>query len=182
MNPLAYLVAKELSYQAFTVTLSKISSTMLNFSLTTSSDDLVKESYSLIKSDVPVAELKIVEALLIDFDSLRQQSKTVDTIMNCLNQSMNDIFHELSQIHAQISYYESCWFRSWRIGLLNIQPNINKIRKESTLIRTNMQLLKDLLPSCIIALKMRTGMKTITTTVVANKEKEKEKEMRMVVV
>jgi hypothetical protein len=143
----AYLVANQLSGPALSLTISKLGDLII--SLGAQRDDVVQRAHHEISRIVPFVKLKIVHAMVADFEALRRRSKTVDAIMDSLNESANEIHRNLTLIKVAAVEYESCWFRRWRPHLFNVEIELDRIRAASLMLDRGFQLLTDLLPSCV---------------------------------
>ncbi len=143
----AYIVANQLSGPALSLTISKLGDLII--SLGAQRDDVVQRVHHEISRIVPFVKLKIVHAMVADFEALRRRSKTVDAIMDSLNESANEIHHNLTLIKVAAIEYEACWFRRWRPHLFNVEMELDRIRAASLMLDRGFQLLTDLLPSCV---------------------------------
>jgi hypothetical protein len=147
ISTLGYMVVKEFSAQAFSVTVGRLADALVQFSKTT--DVVILDVHKMLIQVVPTMKLKIIQAMLIDFDELRHQSKTIDTIMDSLNITANEIYVEVGLIEKAQNYYNECWLRSWRPYMLDVKPNIGKIKESVLNLDRDLDLLKALLPSCV---------------------------------
>jgi len=117
--------------------------------LSKNTDVVIQDVHKLLIQVVPAMKLKIIHAMLIDFEELRHQSKTIDTIMDSLNATANEIYMEVSLIEKAQNHYNECWLRSWRPYMLDVKPNIVRIKESSSNLDRDLDLLKALLPSCV---------------------------------
>lgn len=157
ISALGYMVVKEFSAQAFSITVGRLTDALVQFSKNT--DVVVQDVHKVLIQIVPTMKLKIIQAMLIDFEELRHQSKTVDTIMDSLNATANEIYVEVGLIEKAQNYYNECWIRSWRPYLLDVRPNISKIKESSLNLDRDLDLLKALLPSCVAVVQLPKVMK-----------------------
>jgi hypothetical protein len=142
----AYIVANQLSGPALSLTIGKLADLLM--SLGNKQDDVVQKAHNEITRVVPFVKLKIVHAMVSDFEDLRRRSKTVDAIMDGLNESADDIYRSLTMVKLAANEYEALWFRSWRTHLFNVEPELTRIRTSADRLDRGFQLLIDLLPSC----------------------------------
>jgi len=143
-----YLVAKEVSFQALSLTITNISNLMLTFSLNQSSH--VKNTYKQLELKVPVLKLKIVESMLNDFKKVRGRIETIDTILANLQTTADAIHLEVSLIDSAVREYESYYFYKWRTYLFNVDQNMGRIEARTKQLDETLKLMTDLFPSCCV--------------------------------
>lgn len=139
------LVVKELSSQAFALTVSHLGDMMAY--LKRGPDDLTRMIHTDLVKLVPTSKLKIIQAILIDFEWLREESKTVDSLCDQLTELAQFINYHTQQIGLAIEHFNQLYFRSWRT--LDVTDHMSAIKKHSQMLEETFDILKDLLPSCL---------------------------------
>jgi hypothetical protein len=148
---IAYMIAREFSSTALSLTLSKISGII--FEMGNHKDDLVQKVHIDLQI-IPIEKLKIINAISEDFKSIRIKSKTIDKLLKMINETASKIYQEMRVIQQAQFDYEASWFRSFRSNLFVVQPELNKIRALSIHLNNTFKLLTSLLPCCVTAISM----------------------------
>ena len=139
------LVVKELSSQAFALTLSHLSDVLTY--LTRKSDDVTKLVCEELAKTVPTAKLKIIQCVLFDFEWLRDESKTMDALCERLTELAQSIHFNVQQIGYSIEAFNQLYFKSWRT--LDVSMHLQIIKQDVKELNETFELVKLLLPSCI---------------------------------
>jgi hypothetical protein len=139
------LVVKELSSQAFALSLGHLSDIMTY--LTRRSDDVTRLICDELTKMVPTAKLKIIQCVLFDFEWLREESKTIDSLCERLTELAQSIHFHVQQIGLNIDAFNKLYFRSWRT--LDVSLHLQIIRQHVHDLHETFELLKLMLPSCI---------------------------------
>lgn len=149
MVSIGYIVAKELSVQAFGFTLGRLSTLLTDMSKY--STESAQSVHRQLTNLVPTAKLKIVDAIIRDFENVRSCSQTIDALLESMADTASLIHIEVHLINLRVQKFES-WI-GWLslMGRLGIDDNLNKLRVLSSTLEDNFALLTQLLPSCIIA-------------------------------
>lgn len=139
------LVVKELSSQAFALTLGHLSD-ILSY-LTRRSDDATRVICEELTKIVPTAKLKIIQCVLFDFEWLREESKTINSLCERLTELAQSIHFHIQQIGLTIDAFNQLYFRSWRT--LDVSLHLQVVRQNVHDVHETFELLKLMLPSCI---------------------------------
>lgn len=145
------LVVKELSSQAFTMTISHLSDVM-SF-MGRRPDDVTRALHRELVGIVPTAKLKIIQSILIDFDGLRHESKTIDTLAERLTELAQSINYHTQQIGIALEHFNQLYFRGWRT--LDVSDHLTAIQRDSKSLEETFDLLRGLLPSCLAIVHTR---------------------------
>lgn len=139
------LVVKELSSQAFSLTLCHLTDIMSY--LTRKSDDVTRLICDELATTVPTAKLKIIQCVLFDFEWLREESKTIDSLCERLTELAQSIHFNVQQIGLSIEAFNKLYFRSWRT--LDVSIYLQIVKQNVKELHETFELLKLMLPSCI---------------------------------
>lgn len=142
---LGCMVVKELSGQAFSLTVTHLVEALAK--LGRKPDDVTKSIHADLVKLIPTSKLKIIQCMLADFEWLRQESKTIDALMERLTELAQTIHYHAQQISQKIQEFNQLYFRGWRT--LDVSEHVEAIRKGSHHLEETFDLLKHLLPSCI---------------------------------
>lgn len=155
------LVVKELSSQAFSLTLAHLSDMMAY--LNRKPDEVTRLIHKDLVALVPTAKLKIIHAMLYDFEWLREESKTVDSLCDRLTELAQSINYHTQQIGVAIDHFNQLWLKSWRT--LDVSANIEAIKRDAHHLNETFELLKIMLPSCLtVAANRRPTISTVSKT------------------
>jgi hypothetical protein len=144
-----YLVAKEMSGQAFSFTLARISDVLSRLSRHDS--DAGKGIHAQLARLIPSAKLNITQALMTDFENLRTTSKTIDALLQAVDDAASRIMAESHSIELKIeAHNKEAWFAGWRS--LDVSQHLDCVRFSVDALESNFALLAQLLPSCVVAM------------------------------
>lgn len=145
------LVVKEFSSQAFSLAVSHLGDVMSQ--LNRKPDDATRLIHKELIALVPTAKLKIIHAMLFDFEWLREESKTVDSLCDRLTELAQSINYHTQQIGIALDHFNQLYFRSWRT--LDISPNLEAIKRDVHHLNETFEVLKIMLPSCVLLVNNR---------------------------
>lgn len=144
-----YLVAKELGTQAFAFTVSRLGDILTRLSQHES--DIGKAAHVQLARLIPTAKLNITRALMSDFDGLRAGSKTLDALLQAINDAAETIMGETHAVENKIDEHRrTVWFASWRS--LDLSEHVERVRAAVVVLDANFALVTQLLPSCVVAM------------------------------
>jgi hypothetical protein len=164
------LVVKELSSQTFAIAVSHLGDVVAYLSRKTleNTTSTVLSVHQQLQRLVPTAKLKIIQAVLYDFEPLRQQSKTVDTLMERLAEVAQTIHYHVQQIQLAEELHEQKYFKEWRS--FDVAEHMEAITAANVHLEDSFQLLTKLLPSCIVLSRPSTCSKPVTPKLIPQLE------------
>lgn len=145
------LIVRELSSQAFSVTLTRLTDVLIFMSR--KPDDMTRAIHDEMVKLVPSDKLKIIQCVLCDFEWMRDESKTVNALMERLTELAQIIHYRVQQIGLALEDFNTLWFRTWRT--LDVSDHLAAIKKTSAIIDETFELLKIMLPSCLILVRRK---------------------------
>jgi hypothetical protein len=143
-----YIVAKEISAMAFSATTNRLTDVLSRLSKYDS--DAAKTAHVQLARLIPTSKIQITRAMMADFEALRTNSKTVNALLQALDDSACTITTEAYLVEIAIKEHPSKWFASLR-GL-DIEHHLDQISASVAALESNFALLAQLLPSCVIAI------------------------------
>ena len=150
METLAYLVVKEFSNQAFSITVSHIINSISTLPIQ-STDQSGKKIKEQLQKVIPIVKLQLINGILKDFDLLKTKSLTIEILMDSLNEIGETIRTEINKIAILIAEHEGKWFSKWRN--LDVSFSIEKIKKACQMLDDIFEIMKTLLPSCMMCIQ-----------------------------
>lgn len=156
-----YLLAKELSVHAFGLTVGSITSNLAR--LAQSDNDAVKMVAAQLGEIVPTAKLLIVPSVVADFESVRSGSQTISMLLKTLKEHHDTILDELHRIRLKTIEQENKWFyqRWWWGGTYDVSEHVQRIRIASKDLQSSLDLLTQLLPTCVLLACSRPQIKPL---------------------
>ena len=137
------MVVKELSSQAFSITLAHLTDLIRR-----PHPDMASKSIQEELSDiVPTAQLHIIQSVLYDFEWLRTDSKTVDALCERLTELAQSIHGHAKHVQLAIDEWNQLYFRTWRT--LDVSTHMKALRSDVAQLHQTFEVLKNLLPSCL---------------------------------
>jgi hypothetical protein len=155
----AVLAVRELSSQAFSVTLGQL--TKLLATIGSRPDDVSKQIHNEMLQLIPHSKLKIIGCVLMDFEQVRDESKTIDALCERLIDLEQQIHYWAKEIETKIDKYEQLYFRTWRT--LDVSAELAAIRQQSHHIDETFELFKWML-SAYIKVRSSVSLPSLTTS------------------
>lgn len=137
------MMVKELSSQAFSITLAHLTELIRSPHSDTASKSIQEQLVEI----VPTAQLHIIHSVLYDFEWLRTDSKTVDALCERLTELAQSIHSHAKQVQLAIDQWNQLYFRTWRT--LDVSKHLNALRTDVAHLDKTFELLKNMLSSCL---------------------------------
>jgi hypothetical protein len=139
------MLVRELSSQAFALTMTHLSDVLA--AIQRGPNEVTRLIQRDLTDVVPSAKLRIVHAMLIDFEWLRDRSRTIDSLCDRLTELAQSIHFRTHAIGDEIDRFNALYFRSWRT--LDVTGHISGIKADVVQLNETFELFKALLPSCL---------------------------------
>jgi len=139
------LIVRELSSQAFSLTLTQLMDVMS--AIRRNPEDVTQLVHDELISIVPTAKLNIIKCVLCDFEWMRQDSKTINALCNRLTELAQSIRHQVKKIDLAVDTWNERYFRRW--FSLDVSTHFKIIKQDVHELNETFELLKVMLPSCL---------------------------------
>jgi hypothetical protein len=136
------LLVKELSSQAFSLTVAHLTEVLAY--LGRRPDHQTRAVHDQVALLVPTAKLRIIQCMLSDFEWLRDESRTIDSLCERLAELADSIRIQVRLIGLAVEEFNKLWFRSWRT--LDVSAHTAAIRSDVQDLQDTFELLKVMLP------------------------------------
>lgn len=146
-SSLIYVVAKEVSAHAFSLTISQIFQILTYFG--TSQQSISQIVHQRLQKIIPTTKLGLIRPMMDDFVQLRAKSAIVDSLSESLSDSAHTIESEMHLIKLAVLEYESRYFFSKWWSPLDVEKHYINIQTASVYLEKTFDVLISLLPSCV---------------------------------